>query len=83
MERAFLLICWHEEFVSEQKCMPAVALFLQQFVIHAVYRHTEEEGNEIFVGSFLAYLLQGHNIILAIGLADNDYRMARPHEYEV
>ena len=43
--------------VSEQKCMSAVALFLQQFVIHAVYRNTEEEGNEILVGTFLAYLL--------------------------
>ena len=29
--------------------MSAVALFLQQFVIHSAYRHTEEKGNEIFV----------------------------------
>ena len=38
--------------------MSAVALFLQQFVIHSAYRHTEEKGNEILVGSFLATLLQ-------------------------
>lgn len=60
--------------------MSAVALFLQQFVIHSAYRHTEEKGNEIFVGSFLANLLQRHNIVLAVGFLDNNDRMTSPHK---
>ena len=44
--------------VSEQKRMSAIAIFLQQLVIHAVYRHTEKEGYEIFVGTFLTNLLR-------------------------
>lgn len=30
--------------------MSAIALFLQQFVIHTANRHMEEKGNEIFHG---------------------------------
>ena len=63
--------------------MSAIALFLQQFFIHAIYCHTEKEGYEIFVGPFLTNLLEGHDIILAVGLADNDYRMTSPHQNKI
>ena len=50
----------------KQKARTAVALLLQEFVVHSVYRYTEKEADKVFVSPFLTYLLQTHDIVLAV-----------------